>query len=207
MMPADNDEITGISGVPRTIVSAGDIVLGLATVAWLLVTAFYCARDTDPFYGVLVGIMAPVITPFWVAVPVWASIVAIRRIWSRAYVVAALSALVPVIAVAVAHDGPFWGVVLRFDLERPRYLARIDAARAGRQDDDIVAVPNVVAFFPWSGSAVGSFGVAYDEADVIAKPLEERAVLWRRRRVPDELLCDGRVTPLGGHFYLASFAC
>ena len=187
--------------------SAGDLMLGVAAVAWLLATAFYCARDTDPFYGLLVAVASTVVTPLWLAVPAWALVVAVLRLRSRAYVAAALSALLPAIAVAVYDDGPFLGVFLRFQVERPGYVARIEAARAGRDDPNIVAGPTLVAFFPWGGWVTGSFGVAYDESDVIAKPFALRRELWRDRRVPGEFRCDGSVSALGNHFYMAGFSC
>jgi hypothetical protein len=171
------------------------------------VTAFYCARDSDPFYGLLVAVASPAVTPLWLAVPVWALVVAVRPLWSGAYVAAGLAVLIPVIATAAFYDGPFFGAFFRFELERRGYVARIGAARAGRNDHDIVAKPTVIAFFPWSGSAVGTLGVVYDESDVIAQPLAERQELWRHRRVPGELLCDGSATPLGNHFYMAGFSC
>jgi len=137
------------SSVPSSwarILSPGDLILGVAAVPWLLVTAFYCARDVDPFYGLLVALASAVVTP-------------------------------------------------------------LEAARAGRDDPDIVTGTSVVAFLPWSGSVTGSYGVVYDESDVIAKPLATRQELWRYHGVPGEFLCDGRVTPLGNHFYMAGFSC
>jgi len=182
-------------------------MLGVAAVAWLLVTAAYCARDVDPFYGLLAALTVRAITPLWLAVPAWALVVAVRRVQARAYRAAALAALIPAIAVAVPGNGPLLGVFLRFQIERPSYVARIDAAWAGHADPDIVARPSVIAFFPWRRSATGSFGVVYDESDAIAEPLERRQELWRQRQVPGELLCEGRVRPLGGHFYSAGFGC
>ncbi len=187
--------------------SPGDLILGVATVAWLLVTAFYCARDVDPFYGLLVALASTVVTPLWLIVPVWALVVAVRRLRSQAYVAAGLAALIPLVALAVPDYGPSLGVFLRFYLERPGYVARIEAARAGRDDPDIVTGASVVAFFPWSGSATGTYGVVYDEFDVIGKPIAMRQELWRYRPVPGELLCDGKVRPLGNHFYMAGFIC
>jgi len=199
--------MSSFSAVRKNSLVAGDLILGVAAIAWLIVTAFYCARDVDPFYGLLVGVMSGVVTPLWLAVPAWALVVVVRRLQARAYVAAGLAALLPAIAVAVPSYGPFLGVFLRFQIERPAYAARIAAARAGRDDPDVFTSPSIVAFFPWSGSAVGSYGVVYDESDVIAKPLARRQELWRYRGIPGELLCDGEAKPLGGHFYIAGFGC
>lgn len=182
-------------------------MLGGAAVLWLIATAIYCARDANPLCGLLVALTVRAITPLWLAVPAWALVAAVRRAQARAYAAAALAALIPAIAVAVPGYGPFLGVYLRFQTERPGYAARIDAAWAGRADPDIAARPSVIAFFPWRTSAAGSFGVVYDESDAIAEPLERRQALWRQRAVPPTLLCEGRVRPLGGHFYSAGFNC
>jgi hypothetical protein len=52
-----------------------------------------------------------------------------------------------------------------------------------------------------------SYGVVFDETDQMAKPLVLRRTAWSGRDVPPELKCEGRVLPVGGHFYLGRFAC
>lgn len=187
--------------------SPEDLMLGVATIAWLLATASYCLKDIDSFWGMLVGLMSPIIAPFWLAVPAWALVVVVRRLLAKAYVAAALAALIPIVAVTAFQYGPWAGAFIRFAVNRPSYVARIEAARTGAIDFEIVSGAPLVAFFPWGGSAVSSYGVVFDESDVIARPLAQRQSAWRYRAVPGELLCDGSVVRLSGHFYLGRFAC
>lgn len=79
--------------------------------------------------------------------------------------------------------------------------------RAGGVDFEIVSGSPTVAFFPWGGTAVASYGVVFDESDMITKSLADRQQGWRYRGVPGELLCSGSVWRLSGHFYMTHFAC
>jgi hypothetical protein len=53
-----------------------------------------------------------------------------------------------------------------------------------------------------------SNGVVYDESDEAALPTERQSDVWKRRSAPTELSCGTYdIRPVGGHFYIADFAC
>jgi uncharacterized membrane protein YhaH (DUF805 family) len=188
----------------------GRRIFGIVVVIWLIASvAFFVATTfVDEFLQRLLSVLAaPALFALYIVVPACAIGVAFRRLSRHEFRAAAFAACVPVIAFFLLSYGPAIGIVIRFAIERPAYVARIEAVRAGAVDFGIVSGSPIVAFFPWGGTAVGSYGVVYDESNVIAKPLAERQAAWRYRGVPGELLCDGDAWRLSGHFYIGHFAC
>jgi hypothetical protein len=189
---------------------SGRRIFGIVVAIWLIATiAFFVAMTfVDEFLQrLLSALAAPALFALYIVVPACAIGIGFGRLRRHEYRAAAFAACVPVIAFFLLSYGPSIGVVIRFAIERSAYVARIEAARAGAIDFGIVSGSPLVAFFPWGGSAVGSYGVVYDESDVIAKPLAERQAAWRYRGVPGELLCAGDAWRLSGHFYMGHFAC
>jgi hypothetical protein len=190
--------------------SSSNVILVVMVAIWLIATIafFVWLAFVDQFLWMLIaGLLVPVLFSLWLVPPAIAVLVFIARLRQRQYGAASLSALVPFAGLLLLTAGPYLGAFIRFAIERPIYEARINAARAGAIDFKIVSGTPIVAFFPWGGSAFASYGVVFDESDVIAKPLPERQAAWRYRAVPGELLCGGGAERLSGHFYLGHFAC
>jgi hypothetical protein len=184
----------------------GGRVLGLLLAVTLLTTVAvdYGMTCSD---GIFVVAGVPVMAVVWIVLSAFAVMLAIERVKHHRRVPAILPALVPVIAVGMIWQGYYVGALVHFELARPGYVARIDAARLGVADADVAGERPTVAFFAWGGFLSNSYGIVYDAGDVITKPLRVRQEAWQGRRVPGELLCDGTVTPFGGHFYYGSFTC
>jgi hypothetical protein len=188
-------------------------ILALLVVVWLLLClAFYgyLAFVDRAFLALDPLTRGPVFTLkllLWLVVPCGAFFMTIARLKRRAYVAAFPTALVVIAGFGVALYGPTIGALLRFEVERPTYVARIEKARAGGIDSEIATGLPILAFFPWGGFVTNTYGVIYDESKMIAEPLAVRRERWRDRVVPDGLLCEGRVTPLHGAFYLGDFVC
>lgn len=182
-----------------------------AVVLWIIMTAFYCfGAFIDDGTIFLIALASPPMLVFWVAVVIWAIGLAIGRVWRRLYRPALVAALVPMVAIGTLRHGRDLGDVVRFEIERPSYVAEIAAARSGIRHEQIeVGVgPPMVAFLPWGGFLSTFRGVVFDETDEIAKPLPVRLAAWGDREIPAELKwCSGDVLPVGGHFYIAHFFC
>lgn len=159
------------------------------------------------FWPLLAASAGPVLFALWLSVPVAAVVVLVRRLRRRDYLAAMFPALVPIVGLVLVYHGPYIGAFIRFMIERPVYAARIRAGHPDGINFEITSGPPLVAFIPWGGTAVMSYGVVFDESDVVTKSLKEREDAWRGRAVPGELLCDGKVVPFGGHFYMGHFAC
>jgi hypothetical protein len=157
--------------------------------------------------GIFVVAGVPIMAVVWIVLSAFAGMLAIDRMKHHRHIAAILSALVPVIAVGMIWLGYYVGALIHFELARPGYAARIAAARSGVVDADVAGGRPTVAFFGWGGFLGNSYGIVYDAGDVITEPLRTRQQAWQGRRVPGELLCDGTVTPFGGHFYYGSFTC
>jgi hypothetical protein len=201
-----NDAVTlGGQGIRRGRVFRSAVAL------WIIMTAFYCfGAFIDDGTIFLIAIASPPMLVFWVAVVMWAIGLAIGRVWRRLYRSALVAALVPMLAIGTLLHGRDLGDVVRFQIERPSYVAEIAAARSGDRHEQIeVAVgPPMVAFLPWGGFLSTFRGVVFDETDEIAKPLSVRLAAWGDREIPAELKsCPGDVLAVGGHFYIAHFFC
>lgn len=142
----------------------------------------------------------------WI-VPGVAALIALARLRRRAFAAALAPLAVVAAAIAIEGHGPELGTHLRFALERPGYLARIDKVRQGGTDSAVAPGSPIIAFFPWKNGLLDEDGVVYDEADAMAEPLPIRQAQWRDRRIPGYLRCGGPTTPLGGHFYFVIFYC
>jgi hypothetical protein len=191
-------------------IGAGRRVFRVVVSIWLASTlAFFVGLTfVDEFFWPILALLSgPVLLALWLSVPVGSVVVAIRRLRRRDYIGTAFPALVPILAFFLLFHGPYIGAFVRFVIERPAYLARIRAGRSDGINFEITDAPPVVAFIPWGGTAVGTYGVVFDESDVVAKSLAERKAAWRYRGVPGELLCEGSVVGFGGHFYMGHFAC
>lgn len=189
----------------------GGRVFRSAVALWTILTGFYCfgAFIDDGTWFLIAMAGVPVIV-FWIAVMVWAIVLTAVRLRHRAYGPALRTALVPLLGTAAFFYGQNIGDVLRFELERPSYLAAVAALRAGGDHDDHVEVhlgPPMVAYFLWGGMIWASYGVVFDETDQVAKPTAARRAAWGDRDVPTELKCEGDALPVGGHFYVGRFAC
>jgi hypothetical protein len=67
--------------------------------------------------------------------------------------------------------------------------------------------PKLILFL-WGGTIHVSTGVVYDEADEAALPPGKQDAAWLARASGSELACDDNtLVPVGGHFYIAYFAC
>jgi len=190
---------------------ARDRIFRSAVALWTILTSVYCfgafIGDNAWFLIALAGV--PLLV-FWSAVVLWASGVTAMRLRQRAYGPALCPALVPVLGTAALLYGQHIGDVLRFEIERPSYVAAVAALRAGGRYNDSVESdpgPPMVAYFPWGGMIWASYGVVFDETDQVAKPAAVRRAAWSDREVPTELKCDGDALPVGGHFYVGRFAC
>lgn len=70
-----------------------------------------------------------VLLALWLPVPIRGVVIALRGLRRRAYGAAAGAALAPAIAAAVVLYGSYIGDYIRFEIERPAYVARIEGAR------------------------------------------------------------------------------
>jgi hypothetical protein len=145
----------------------------------------------------------------WLAFLPWALVAAIASCLRRAVVDAALACSVLIIAVLVVLEGRYVGDFVRFQIERPHYVAALAAARSGHVSKDLaIAVdPPMLAYFEWGAFLSISYGVVYDQTDEIAKEPEERSDGWSGSRASDVLDCPADVRALGGHFYAAHISC
>jgi hypothetical protein len=202
--------LTSVSATARQYsVIGGNRLFGAAVGLWLAVSVMFCVGLTfvDEFFWPLVVVLAVPLLLLYLSLPICAAVLAVCRLKRSEYQSATFLLFVPVVAIYLLFRGPSIGAFIRFTVEYPNYMARIDAARAGSVDFEIVSGSPIVAFFPWGGTAVNSYGVVFDESDVIARPLSERQQAWRYRAVPGELLCSGSAWRLSGHFYMGHFAC
>jgi len=101
------------------------------------------------------------------------------------------------------------GDLIRFQIERPELMVRVEAVRAGQKvDADIAdAGPPLLAYFTWGGFLSTHYGVIYDETDNIAKEPAERDAAWNERFAHTEIVCPADIRPAGGHFYIAHISC
>jgi hypothetical protein len=145
----------------------------------------------------------------WLLLPIGAVVAAVRRAYRGAWRDAARAACVPAIAMLAVLYGREAGEFVRFRMERPQYLAAIEAARAGHPSGTthVDVGPPTFAYFIWGGMVWGTAGVAYDETDEAGKPAEIRSANWRERQGKSELSCDADIRPLGGHFYMVHAGC
>jgi hypothetical protein len=189
----------------------GSALFRIAVLLWLMETGFYCIESLfgDSTVLGLLFLLSIWLIAFWVAVPIWAVLVAVARMRRRAYRAAGVAALVPILAIASYPHGRYIGDVIRFERERPSYVAALAAARAGKVEDnaEVYVGPPLIAFFPWGGFLTTSYGVIFDETGQAAKPLTVRLEAWAGRDIPMELKCPGDVLPLGGAFYVGHFTC
>lgn len=182
-----------------------------AVALWIILSGIYCFLafiDDDILFFTALGSLPLIV--FWVGVVVWSSVLAAMRLWSHAYRPALRAALVLPLATGVIFYGQDVGDVVRFEIERPSYIAAIAAARGGRSDNEHVEIdvgPPMVAYFPWGGFLSVSYGVVFDETDQMVKPVAARREAWADRGVPVELKCEGGVLAVGGHFYVGRFSC
>jgi hypothetical protein len=187
--------------------------LQLGYAVWLVGTIAVLAADvSDPsllYLALILILPVSFLGGAWLTFPTWALVKAIaharRRDWRRALTFASA----PILAVLIVLEGRFAADVIRFQLERGRYLAAIETKRAGaavpRAAIDLG--PPVFAYFNWGGMIWASKGVAYDESDEAGKPDNARSEAWRNHRKNSEISCDAGVRPLGGHFYMVYAGC
>lgn len=189
----------------------GGRVFRSAVALWVILTGFYCfAAFIDDGTTFLIALGSEPLIAFWIGVVAWSSVRLVMRLRSQAVRPALRAALVPALAIGAVLYGRDIGDVVRFEIERPSYVAAIAAVRAGSSDDSHVESdigPPLVAYFPWGGFLSVSYGVVFDEADQMAKPAAVRQEAWKARRIPFELTCEGAVLPVGGHFYIGRFSC
>jgi len=93
----------------------------------------------------------------------------------------------------------FAGDTIHFEVMREHYQHVVDALPKTGQ-------PKLV-IFDWGGMVWASQGVVYDESDEVVLPPAKQSSGWRARAGKTELGCGYGATPMGGHFYLADFAC
>jgi hypothetical protein len=160
-------------------------------------------------FGWLTVLSLLVLAAGWLLLPIWALVAAARRACRGAWRDAARAACGPLFAVLAVLYGREAGEFVRFRIERPQYVAAIEAARAGHPSSEIYVDvgPPTFAYFIWGGMVWGTSGVAYDETDEAGMLPESRSASWRERQGKSELACDAQIRPLGDHFYMVRAGC
>jgi hypothetical protein len=102
----------------------------IAYVIWLMVTISYFSAGDLSEAATWISVLAVVVLGLpWLGFLIWAIVVALGR-WRRGAVHGAVIAgLAPVVAIVAAEYGRYPAIWLRFELERARYVALIQAGR------------------------------------------------------------------------------
>ena len=154
------------------------------------------------------------LTVLWLIVPVWVLVDCLHRFLRRDFRPRwhwAVPALAGVVVAGYLSQGLFaMGDILRFQIERAGYQAKIDGVRSGRlpADDDTITGPPMVSVFHWGGFLSKWEGVVYDESDYFGDAKNSSAPVWTTSGLGEQILaCPSSVRSMGGHFYVAHFSC
>jgi hypothetical protein len=148
----------------------------------------------------------PMLLLIWALAAILALLGMIGSLHARAWHRAISFAILPAIVLANA-PAPFVfirfcnlaGDTLHFEIMREHYQRVVDSLPETRE-------PKLVVF-EWGGMVWISDGVVYDESDEVARPAARQSAAWHARAAKTELGCGYNIISMGGHFYLANFAC
>lgn len=202
--------------IRSVLVRHGGKILGLASVVWILsclAVAFFWAYGDGRLTILLV-----VFTPrFWIYSAPWMIVPGILLIHAfRALILKRrLSGLrwiaVGALGVSIVWPGNFIGERLRFYTTKSAYddvIANVEAGACSTRNSPALVEfleceKPILVTFEWGGLGSSWFGIVYDAADEIAKPVELRSASWKARDTGKMLSCSSIGVWLGGHYYVA----
>jgi hypothetical protein len=191
--------------------------------AWLAVTEGIAAVFDYHYIGpriieFSVFTSAPVI--LWVAVPIWALVLGVKRLLQHRYRVGIAWILMPAAGAACIVPAHELGDILLFKSQKAFYDVIAKDAMAGHcSRAERLAWPAFASFascttpvavvMPWGEFVSLWIGIVYDAADEIAKPLSLRSPQWQST-LAGQAIDNTRaksVRSLGNHYYLATGGC
>ena len=216
--PAGTDLVNSGDAAPVTQTTKGRAPA--APFAWLC-AAWLVASFTLPGFlslGALLslgssGLIWPALA-VWIAVPIAAFGMSIKRLWAGRYYRAAAWSLVPAAVVVLCLYGSVIGDVEAFWLNKASYDRVVADAAAGRcssedrqhwtvATDAFDCSEPIIIVFIWDGLLSSWSGIVYDAADQIIKSPNERSAAWKNREAGRLLSCSRAWLALGGHYYRA----
>jgi len=168
----------------------------------------FVVLEATPFgMSVFIVVVGMLLFAFWIGIGLFATARAFlswqRRDWRQFASWIAVPLAVGIATVKWNYTVSYTsiaGQTLNFAVNLPAYLERIDKLPRD-------ASPKLEVFNR-GGMIWYSSGVVYDESDEVRLPSGEQSAAWQERAQQSELGCRNfSITPLFGHFYLASFPC
>lgn len=200
------------------------VLLFCLSALWLVATAVVIATLQFEFGDwliwilVLSGVIWAALV-FWVGIPIWAGVYALRLVRAGWHNRAVGWAFIPALAIGTIFFGVPLSGMIWFAAEYNSFRRIADDLSYGKcAKEDMkhwAVAPEFVdcdnpplVLFDWGGIGSGWYGIIYDASDEIAKPSRDRSASWKQRDVGSLLSCSGTSAYLGGHFYFAggSFA-
>ena len=194
--------------------------LRLAASAWLLVCLSLSIMSAYLAPGLVTVVLMEEVPHRWTALGLWSAVpvllvlCALRAIFLKRYLAGISWIAVVTLGFLIVWPDALIGLRLRFYASKYIYDHAVSQAEAGRcsmQDKGDWTWPAefascdkpVLLIFDWGGLGSSWFGVVYDAADEIVKPVKDRSPAWKTREVGRILSCSEVAVPLGWHYYLS----